>query len=230
MNLRLFRLRALRRSSPDESRIRASWAGRRQGSASVVLIVLAAAVAVCALFVGAAYNGLVKAEETATANWTQVLNQYKSRADLTPQLVNVVKGYATHEKEFFENIAQARSAAGGVNVSSETIPDAETQSRYISAQNKMGSALGQLLMVAEKYPDLKANQNFAALQQQLEGRENRVSVARRRYIEAVRDYNVKRRQFPTTIVASLFGFEEMQTFTVDNADEISAPPQVDFGK
>lgn len=230
MNLRFFRLRALRRSSPDESRIHASWDGRRQGSASVVLIALAAAVAVCALFVAAAYNGLVKAEETATANWTQVLNQYKSRADLTPQLVNVVKGYATHEKEIFENIAQARSAAGGVNVSSETIPDAETQSRYILAQNKMGSALGQLLMVAEKYPDLKANQNFAALQQQLEGRENRISVARRRYIEAVRDYNVKRRQFPTTIVASMFGFEEKQTFAVDNADEISAPPQVDFGK
>jgi LemA protein len=174
------------------------------------------------------FNTIPTAEEQAKAAWSEVLNQYQRRADLIPNLVETVKGYAAHEKEVLEGVVEARAKATQVTVSPETLSDPEAFKAFQEGQAGLTGALSRLLAVVENYPDLKANQNFLALQAQLEGTENRIAVARRDYIEAVRVYNTALRTFPSIIWASLWftDNEPFQNFTV--ADDKMQPPKVDF--
>jgi len=182
------------------------------------------------LLSGCGYNTLQRTDEEIRSTWAEVLNQYQRRADLVPNLVNVVKGYAAHEREVLEGVAQARARAGSIAVTPELLNDEAAFARFQQAQGALSSALSRLLAVAENYPQLKADGVFRDLQTQLEGTENRIAVARRRYIEAVRDYNVTVRSFPSNLTAMLFGFSTRPSFTVENEAEISRAPKVDFGK
>ncbi|MBX3583354.1 MAG: LemA family protein [Rhizobiaceae bacterium] len=174
------------------------------------------------------YNTIPTQEEQAKAAWSEVLNQYQRRADLIPNLVETVKGYASHEREVLESVVEARAKATQVTVSPETLSDPEAFKAFQDSQAGLTSALSRLLAVVENYPDLKANQNFLALQAQLEGTENRIAVARRDYIEAVRVYNTSLRTFPSMLWNTLwFGNKPFQNFTV--SDDAMAPPKVDFG-
>ena len=160
-----------------------------------------------------AHNGLVSAEENVTAKWSQVENVYQRRIDLIPNLVETVKGYAKQESSVLTEVTAMRSRVGQMNVSKEILDDPAAFSRFEQAQNQLGGALSRLLAVTENYPDLKSNQNFLALQSQLEGTENRISVERKRFIEAAQDYNTRIRRIPTSIAASLGGFKEKAYFT-----------------
>ena len=174
------------------------------------------------------YNTIPTLEEHAKAAWSEVLNQYQRRADLIPNLVETVKGYAAHEKAVLEGVVEARAKATQVTVTPETLTDPEAFRTFQENQAGLTSALSRLLAVVENYPDLKANQNFLALQAQLEGTENRIAVSRRDYIEAVRAYNTSLRTFPTVLWNWLwFGNEPFQNFTA--ANEAMQPPKVDFG-
>ncbi len=174
------------------------------------------------------YNTIPTLEEQAKAAWSEVLNQYQRRADLIPNLVETVKGYASHEREVLESVVEARAKATQVTVSPEMLSDPEAFKAFQDSQSGLTSALSRLLAVVENYPDLKANQNFLALQAQLEGTENRIAVARRDYIEAVRVYNTSLKTFPSILWNSLwFGNEPFQNFTV--SDDAMQPPKVDFG-
>ncbi|RLP26016.1 LemA family protein [Mesorhizobium sp. YM1C-6-2] len=174
------------------------------------------------------YNTIPTLEEQAKAAWSEVLNQYQRRADLIPNLVETVKGYASHEREVLESVVEARAKATQVTVSPEMLSDPEAFKAFQDSQSGLTSALSRLLAVVENYPDLKANQNFLALQAQLEGTENRIAVARRDYIEAVRVYNTSLRTFPSILWNTLwFGNEPFQNFTV--SDDAMQPPKVDFG-
>jgi LemA protein len=174
------------------------------------------------------YNTIPTLEEQAKAAWSEVLNQYQRRADLIPNLVETVKGYASHEREVLESVVEARAKATQVAVSPEMLSDPEAFKAFQDSQSGLTSALSRLLAVVENYPDLKANQNFLALQAQLEGTENRIAVARRDYIEAVRVYNTSLRTFPSILWNTLwFGNEPFQNFTV--SDDAMQPPKVDFG-
>ena len=181
------------------------------------------------LLAGCGYNTIPTAEENAKAAWSQVLNQYQRRADLIPNLVETVKGYASHEKEVLEGVVEARAKATQVTVTPETLNDPEAFKKFQDSQAGLTSALSRLLAVVENYPDLKANQNFLALQAQLEGTENRIAVARRDYIQAVRDYNLTLRTFPSVLWAKFWftGNQPFQNFTVSD-DKLEAP-KVDFG-
>lgn len=175
------------------------------------------------------YNTIPTAEERAKAAWSEVLNQYQRRADLIPNLVETVKGYASHEKDVLESVVEARAKATQVTVTPETLSDPEAFKAFQESQSGLTSSLSRLLAVVENYPDLKANQNFLALQAQLEGTENRIAVARRDYIEAVRDYNLTLKTFPSVLWAS-FWFtdnEPYQTFSIPE-DKLEVP-KVDFG-
>ena len=177
---------------------------------------------------GCGYNDFQRLDEQVKAGWSEVLNQYQRRADLIPNLVETVKGYAAHEKEVLEGVVEARAKATQVTVSPEMLSDPEAFKAFQESQSGLTGALSRLLAVVENYPDLKANQNFLALQAQLEGTENRIAVARRDYIEAVRVYNTSLRTFPSILWNSLwFGNEPFQNFTV--ADDAMQPPKVDFG-
>lgn len=181
------------------------------------------------LLAGCGFNTIPTAEENAKAAWSEVLNQYQRRADLIPNLVETVKGYAAHEKEVLESVVEARAKATQVTVSPETLSDPEAFRQFQESQAGLTSALSRLLAVVENYPDLKANQNFLALQAQLEGTENRIAVARRDYIQAVKDYNLTLRTFPSMLWAT-FWFtdnEPYQNFTV--AEDKLEVPKVDFG-
>jgi len=180
------------------------------------------------LLAGCGYNTIPTAEENARAAWSEVLNQYQRRADLIPNLVETVKGYAAHEKDTLDAVVEARAKATQVTVTPETLKDPEAFKKFQDSQAGLTSALSRLLAVSERYPDLKANQNFLALQSQLEGTENRIAVARRDYIEAVRAYNTELRTFPGVIWASTLyrSAKPMETFTV--ADEVKKPPAVKF--
>lgn len=182
------------------------------------------------LLSGCGYNTLQRTDEEIRATWAEVLNQYQRRADLVPNLVNVVKGYAAHEREVLEGVTQARSRAGSIAATPELLNDEAAFARFQQAQGALSSALSRLLAVAENYPQLKADGVFRDLQTQLEGTENRIAVARRRYIEAVRNYNVTVRSFPSNLTAMLFGFSTKPSFTVENEVEVSRAPKVDFGK
>ncbi len=178
---------------------------------------------------GCGYNTLQSTDEQIKASWAEVLNQYQRRADLVPNLVNVVKGYAAHEKDVLTQVTAARAKVGSIQATPELINDEQAFAKFQAAQGEMSSALSRLLVVAENYPQLKADGVFRDLQAQLEGTENRITVARNRYIKAVQDYNVTVRSFPSNLTAMLFGFKTKPSFTVENEKEISQAPRVDFG-
>ena len=177
---------------------------------------------------GCGYNAFQSLDEEAKASWSEVLNQYQRRADLIPNLVTTVKGYAAHEKEVFIEVTNARANVGSIKMTPELLNDPAALAKFQAAQGQMTSALSRLMLVAENYPDLKADKGFRDLQAQLEGTENRVTVARNRYISTVKDYNVKVRSFPENFTAKIFGYELKPTFSVENEKEISAPPVVEF--
>ena len=177
---------------------------------------------------GCGYNTLQSTDEHIKASWAEVLNQYKRRADLVPNLVNVVKGFAAQEKDVLLGITNARSKVGSIQATPELINDPEAFSKFQNAQGELSSALSRLLVVTENYPELKSDANFRDLQAQLEGTENRITVARNRYIKAVQEYNIVVRSFPSNLTAMLFGFQTKPSFTVENEHEISSAPQVDF--
>lgn len=181
------------------------------------------------LLAGCGYNTIPTAEENAKAAWSEVLNQYQRRADLIPNLVETVKGYASHEQDTLQAVVEARAKATQVTVTPETLSDPEAFKKFQDSQSGLTSALSRLLAITENYPDLKANQNFLALQAQLEGTENRIAVARRDYIQSVRDYNLTLRTFPSVIWATLWfrGNQPFQTFTIEQ-DKMETP-KVDFG-
>jgi LemA protein len=178
---------------------------------------------------GCGYNTLQETDETIGASWSEVLNQYQRRADLVPNLVGVVKGYAAHEKEVLEAVTTARAQVGGIQATPELVNDETAFKRFVAAQQELRGALSRLLAVAENYPQLKADGLYRDLQAQLEGTENRITVARNRYIEAVKDYNVTVRSFPSNFTAQWFGFKVKPNFTVDNEATLAKPPVVDFG-
>lgn len=178
---------------------------------------------------GCGYNAIQAQDEQVKANWSEVVNQYQRRADLIPNLVNTVKGYASHEKDVFIQVTDARARVGTIQVTPEVLNDPETFEKFRRAQSQLSSALSRLIAVSERYPELKADANFRDLQAQLEGTENRITVARNRYIKAVAEYNVTVRSFPTNLTAKMFGYAIKPNFTVDNEQVIAAPPKVDFG-
>ena len=178
---------------------------------------------------GCGYNKFQTLDEEVKAHWSEVLNQYQRRADLVPNLVNTVKGYASHEREVLEQVTEARSRVGSIQATPELVADEAAMSRFLEAQGQMTSALSRLLVVAENYPQLKADANFRDLQAQLEGTENRITVARNRYIQAVKEYNVTVRSFPSNLTAMMFGYETKPSFAVEDEKAIAAPPKVDFG-
>lgn len=178
---------------------------------------------------GCGYNTLQTTDEEIKATWAEVLNQYQRRADLVPNLVNVVKGYAAHEKDVLTQVTEARARVGAIQATPELLNDEQAFKNFIAAQGQMTSAISRLLVVAENYPQLKADGLFRDLQAQLEGTENRITVARNRYIAAVKEYNIIVRSFPTNLTAMLFGYKTKPSFTVENEKAISEPPKVDFG-
>jgi len=178
---------------------------------------------------GCGYNTLQTTDENITASWSEVLNQYQRRADLVPNLVNVVKGYAAHEKDVLIQVTEARARVGAIQATPELINDEAAFKKFIAAQGEMTSAISRLLAISENYPQLKADGLFRDLQAQLEGTENRITVARNRYIAAVKEYNVTVRSFPSNLTSMLFGYKTKPSFTVENEKAISEPPKVDFG-
>ena len=178
---------------------------------------------------GCGYNTLQSTDEQIKASWSEVLNQYQRRADLVPNLVNVVKGYAAHEKEVLTQVTEARARVGSIQATPELINDEQAFAKFQQVQAQMTSALSRLLLVSENYPQLKADGVFRDLQAQLEGTENRITVARNRYIKAVQEYNVTVRSFPSNLTAMMFGFKTKPNFSVENEKEISTAPKVDFG-
>jgi LemA protein len=179
---------------------------------------------------GCGYNTLQSTDEQIRASWSEVLNQYQRRADLIPNLVNVVKGFAAQEKDVLLGVTNARAKVGSIQATPELINDPEAFAKFQSAQGELSSALSRLLVVAENYPQLKSDANFRELQAQLEGTENRITVARNRYIKAVQDYNVVVRSFPSNLTAMVFGFKVKPSFAVENEKEISTAPRVDFSR
>jgi len=180
------------------------------------------------LLSGCGYNDLQVKDEATKSAWAEVLNQYQRRADLVPNLVNTVKGFAQQEKDILIGVTEARSKVGSINVSPEMVNDAAAMKKFGEAQGELSSALSRLLVVTENYPQLRSDGLFRDLQAQLEGTENRITVARNRYIESVQAYNVTVRSFPTNLTAKMFGHELKPTFTVENETEIARPPQVQF--
>jgi LemA protein len=176
------------------------------------------------------YNEFQAKDENIKAAWGEVVNQYQRRADLVPNLVSTVKGYASHEKETLEAVTRARAAATSIQVTPEVLENPQAFQRFQQAQGELSSALSRLMAVAESYPQLKSDTLFRDLQSQLEGTENRISVARQRYIKSVQDYNVLARSFPTNLTAMVFDYEVKPTFTVENEKAISNAPAVNFGK
>jgi LemA protein len=188
------------------------------------------ALMVAALLSGCGYNDFQRLDEETKAAWSEVLNQYQRRADLVPNLVATVKGETQFEQETLTKVIEARAKATAIQVTPERLNNPEAFQKFQQAQGELGSALSRLLVVAERYPDLKANQGFRDLRVQLEGTENRITVARNRYIQAVQAYNTLARSFPSNLTAMVFGYQPKPTFSVSNEAQISAPPQVDFGK
>ena len=178
---------------------------------------------------GCGYNDFQRLDEQTKSAWAEVLNQYQRRADLIPNLVETVKGETSFEQETLTRVIEARSRATAIQVSPETLNDPQAMERFQQAQGQLGGALSRLLAVSENYPNLKANQAFQDLRVQLEGTENRVTVARNRYIDSVQQYNVLARSFPTNLTAMIFSYSPKAGFTVANEAEISTPPKVDFG-
>ena len=177
---------------------------------------------------GCGYNTLQSSDESINASWADVLNQYQRRADLIPNLVNVVKGYAAHEKDVLVQVTEARAKVGSLQATPELVNDEQSFKNFTAAQGQMTSAISRLLAVAENYPQLKADGLFRDLQAQLEGTENRITVARNRYIQAVKEYNITVRSFPSNLTAMMFGYKTKPSFTVENEKAISEAPKIDF--
>ena len=182
--------------------------------------------ALAALLSGCGYNSIQQKDEAVKAGWSEVLNQYKRRADLIPNLVKTVQGYANQEAKVLTDVTNARARVGQINVNAD---DAESLKSFQAAQGELSSALSRLLVVTENYPNLKSDQGFRDLQAQLEGTENRITVARGRYIETVQGYNTYVRSFPQNLTAMMFGYKQKPNFTVENEAQISEAPAVDFG-
>ena len=182
------------------------------------------------MLAGCGYNDFQAQDEAVKAAWSEVVNQYQRRADLIPNLVNTVKGYASHEKDTLEAVTQARAAATSFQITPEVLENPQAFQKFQQVQGELSSALSRLMAVSENYPQLKADASFRDLQSQLEGTENRITVARQRYIQAVREYNVLARSFPTNLTAMMFSYEVKPSFTVENERAISNAPAVNFGK
>ena len=179
------------------------------------------------LLSGCGYNQIQQKDEAVNAGWSEVINQYKRRSDLIPNLVNTVKGYAAQEKSVLIGVTEARAKVSQINVNAN---DAASLAQFQQAQGELSSALSRLLVVTENYPNLKSDQSFRDLQAQLEGTENRITVARGRYIQLVQDYNTYIRSFPQNLVAKMFGYKTKPNFTVENVQQIQQAPTVDFGQ
>jgi LemA protein len=177
---------------------------------------------------GCGYNALQSNEELIASSWSEVLNQYQRRADLVPNLVNTVKGFAAQESSVLLGVTNARAKVGSMQATPELIENPEAFAKFQAAQRELSGSLSRLLLVAENYPQLKSDANFRDLQAQLEGTENRIAVARNRYIAAVQEYNITVRSFPTNLTAKMFGYERKPNFAVDNEEEIESPPTVIF--
>jgi LemA protein len=199
----------------EESLVRKLW-----GAVAFLFVVMLS---------GCGYNDIQRADEQVKAGWSEVLNQYQRRNDLVPNLVNTVKGFAAQEQQVLTQVTEARSRVGSIQATPELINDPQAFRRFQEAQANMTSALSRLLAVAENYPQLKSDANFRDLQAQLEGTENRIAVARNRYIRAVQEYNVLIRQFPVNLTAMLFRYDVKPNFTVEDEKAISSPPKVEFG-
>lgn len=178
---------------------------------------------------GCGYNTIQTTDEQVTAAWAEVLNQFQRRADLVPNLVNVVKAEANFEQETLTQVVEARSKATSIQATPELVNDPEAFNKFQQAQGELSGALSRLLLITENYPNLRANQAFRDLQAQLEGTENRIAVARNRYIKSVQDYNITVRSFPNNLTAMVMGYDKKPSFTVENEAAISKPPTVDFG-
>ena len=179
---------------------------------------------------GCGYNDFQAKDEATKAAWSEVVNQYQRRADLIPNLVNTVKGYASHEKDTLEAVTQARAQATSFQITPEVLNNPEAFAKFQQVQGQLSSALSRLMAVSENYPQLKADANFRDLQSQLEGTENRITVARQRYIASVQEYNVLARSFPSNVTAKIFGYQPKPSFTVENEKAISTAPAVNFDK
>jgi len=179
---------------------------------------------------GCGYNDFQRLDEQTKSAWSEVLNQYQRRADLVPNIVATVKGEAAFEQETLTKVIEARSRATSIQVTPETLNDPAAFNKFQAAQGELGSALSRLMVVVEQYPNLKANQAFSDLRVQLEGTENRITVARNRYIQAVQEYNVLARSFPSNLTAMVFSYQPKANFSVQNEAAISSPPVVDFNK
>jgi LemA protein len=195
---------------------------RKRFAAIIVLITAGLA--------GCGYNDIQRNDEQVKSAWSEVLNQYQRRADLVPNLVNTVKGFAAQEQQILIQVTEARSRVGSIQATPELLNDEAAFRRFQQAQAGMTSALSRLLLVAENYPQLKSDANFRDLQAQLEGTENRIAVARNRYIKSVQEYNVLIRQFPVNLTAMLFSYQVKPNFTVEDEKAIAKPPAVDFSK
>ena len=182
-----------------------------------------------ALLSGCGYNALTSGDEQIKASWAEVLNQYQRRADLIPNLVKTVEGFAKQERDVLVQVTEARSRVSSIQATPEMVNDPQAFQQFQAAQGQLSSALSRLLVTVERYPELKSDANFRDLQAHLEGTENRITVARNRYIDTVRQYNTLARSFPTNITAMLFGFDVKPSFTVENEAEIAKPPEVSFG-
>ena len=196
---------------------------------SRMLAAVFAAIAVLSLG-GCGYNDLQRQDEGVKAAWSEVVNQYQRRADLVPNLVNTVKGYAAQEADVLTAVTNARARVGSIQVTPELVNDPAAFAKFQAAQGELTSALSRLLVVAENYPNLKSDALFRDLQSQLEGTENRITVARKRFIDSVQQYNTTVRSFPTNLTAMIFKMDVKPTFTVENEAAIARPPTVDFGK
>ncbi|WP_196488911.1 LemA family protein [Burkholderia diffusa] len=192
-------------------------------------IQLVLAVLLTLMLAGCGYNTLQSQDEQIKASWSEVINQYQRRADLVPNLVNTVKGYAAQERDVLTEVTEARARVGSIQATPELLDNPEAFAKFQAAQGQLSASLSRLLVVSESYPQLKSDANFRDLQAQLEGTENRIAVARNRYIKAVQDYNTTVRSFPSDLTAKAFGYLEKPNFSVVNEAEIAKPPRVDFG-
>lgn len=194
----------------------------------VFAIILAILTLALILGVGV-YNKIISNDEIVTASWSEVVNQYQRRADLIPNLVSTVKGFAKQEKDVLMGVIEARAKATSTNISAEALKDPAVFQKFTQAQDQLSGALSRLLVTVERYPDLKSDKNFLSLQTQLEGTENRITIARKRYISSVADYNLSVRKFPGNYISKMAGYTRKPNFSVANEKQISAPPKVDFG-
>ena len=195
---------------------------------SKLMMIILAALTLAIIFGVGVYNRMVNGDENVTASWSEVVNQYQRRADLIPNLVSTVKGFADQEKDVLTSVVEARAKATSIQITPEMLNNPAAFEKFSQVQGQLSSALNKLLVTVERYPELKSDKNFLELQTQLEGTENRITVARKRYIGAVKEYNLTVRKFPGNLFAGALGFSLKPNFTVENETQISTPPKVDF--